>query len=294
MAAINDAVANPANASVVATIQAVAKQLGVDPNLALATAYQESKFNPTAVGDRGTSFGLFQLHQGGELGSMTPQQAFDPARNAQTSLSVVRQAALGGGTPGQVAARAQRPADPTGYARSVDALYLSLTGGIPATPALPALAAGPASGSAEAAAAGLTYDEGSITMPSVIPNIPRRFVRHAGGAAVLVGSAVIGAAGLFLLLGRRLPAASPVGAVQGVISQRRAGRHEEARLTMEGRARQRDAEDERRAAAATPTADELRERRNRRARERRARDAEARSRAASAEGRAAADEGGMF
>lgn len=41
----------------------IAQQEGVDPSLALAVAQQESGFNPSAIGDGGKSFGLFQIHQ---------------------------------------------------------------------------------------------------------------------------------------------------------------------------------------------------------------------------------------
>lgn len=52
----------------------------------------ESSFNPTAQGDNGTSFGLFQLHQGGQLGSLTQAQAFDPATNANTAMPYIASA----------------------------------------------------------------------------------------------------------------------------------------------------------------------------------------------------------
>jgi hypothetical protein len=38
-----------------------------------------------------TSFGLYQLHQGGELGELTPEEAFDPTTNADVALTVVGQ-----------------------------------------------------------------------------------------------------------------------------------------------------------------------------------------------------------
>ena len=106
-------------------IVGVAQAAGVDPRLALATASLESGFNPTAVGDGGTSYGLFQLHQGGELGNLTPQQAFQPVTNAQVALGVIAQAqaANPGGDPGAIAAAAQRPADPAAYAAAVDSIY---------------------------------------------------------------------------------------------------------------------------------------------------------------------------
>jgi hypothetical protein len=113
-------------ASIEATIEAVAASLGVDPRLALATAQQESGLDPTSVGDDGTSFGLFQLHQGGELGDLTQAQAFDPTTNAETALSVfanVEQANPDITDPGTIAALAQRPQNPTAYAASIDAIY---------------------------------------------------------------------------------------------------------------------------------------------------------------------------
>jgi len=72
-----------------------AHQTGVDPNLAVAIALEESGGNPRAIGDQGTSFGLYQLHQGGALGHLTPQQAQDPYTNAMAVLPAW--AKLGGG-----------------------------------------------------------------------------------------------------------------------------------------------------------------------------------------------------
>lgn len=107
-------------------IAAVAQRLGVDPRLAIATAQVESGLNPGAVGDQGTSFGLFQLHQGGELGSLTPSQAFDPTTNASVALrqfAAVEAAHPGVTDPGTIAALAQRPANPAAYAAAVDKAY---------------------------------------------------------------------------------------------------------------------------------------------------------------------------
>lgn len=107
-------------------IIAQAEANGVDPRLALATAQNESGLNPTAVGDGGTSFGLYQLHQGGELGNLTPAQAYVPTTNAAVALSVLGQVVKANpniGDPGTLAAMAQRPANPGAYASSVDAIY---------------------------------------------------------------------------------------------------------------------------------------------------------------------------
>lgn len=99
----------------------------VDPRLALADAQVESGLSPTAVGDQGTSFGLFQLHRGGELGNLTPTQAFNPSTNATVALSVFGavSAAHPGADPGLIAALSERPANPTAYAQAVDAVYSS-------------------------------------------------------------------------------------------------------------------------------------------------------------------------
>lgn len=118
-----------------ATIVDVARQMHVDPELALAIAKNESGFNAQAVGDHGTSFGLYQLHSGGELeslkGSLSSQkkQAFDPATNARVALTEVARVAKAhpNWSPGQIAAAAQRPADPSGYASRVNAIYQDLT-----------------------------------------------------------------------------------------------------------------------------------------------------------------------
>lgn len=72
--------------SFVQGIVRAAQQARVDPARALSFALEESGGNPRAVGDQGTSFGAYQLHQGGALGKLTPQQAFDPYQNAMAVL----------------------------------------------------------------------------------------------------------------------------------------------------------------------------------------------------------------
>lgn len=53
-------------------------------------ATQESNLNPAAVGDQGTSFGIFQLHQGGGQGDgYTPSQLLNPNTNAQIGISAI-------------------------------------------------------------------------------------------------------------------------------------------------------------------------------------------------------------
>lgn len=43
-------------------IAETAKEYGINPQLALYVSYKESKWNPSAIGDHGTSFGLWQIH----------------------------------------------------------------------------------------------------------------------------------------------------------------------------------------------------------------------------------------
>lgn len=108
-----------ANAKIVAE---VARQKGVDPVTAVACMLVESGGSNAATGDNGTSFGLFQLHRGGELGNMSEAEARDPRRNAEVALSVFAANKGKYSDPGQLAAASQRPADRAGYARKVDAM----------------------------------------------------------------------------------------------------------------------------------------------------------------------------
>lgn len=73
--------------SVVDAILAVTSNLRVRQAMLLGS-HLESGWNPTAVGDQGTSFGPFQMHIGGALTAQggTPQQAEDPTWAAQHML----------------------------------------------------------------------------------------------------------------------------------------------------------------------------------------------------------------
>lgn len=116
------------NAQLVAKL---AQEYGVDPALAVAMMLAESGGNERAVGDNGTSFGLFQLHKGGMLTSakLTPEQAYDPETNARVALKSLRSfQKKTGKSGGALAAASQRPADPSGYARRVDGLMAKARG----------------------------------------------------------------------------------------------------------------------------------------------------------------------
>ena len=58
----------PDRAEIIAAIRKAAISQGIDPDQAVRVATAESSLDVNAVGDRGTSFGIFQLHVGGGLG----------------------------------------------------------------------------------------------------------------------------------------------------------------------------------------------------------------------------------
>ena len=114
-------------------IEGVMMTFAEDPDLdkeqirrfqSLCDGFEQEKI---ALGRKHTasSFGLFQLHEGGMLtaSGLTKEQAFDPRANATVSLTSLRHEWDKGHatrTPGQIAAASQRPADPVGYAAKVD------------------------------------------------------------------------------------------------------------------------------------------------------------------------------
>lgn len=99
-----------------------ATKLGVPVQLALATAQQESGLNAASIGDGGHSVGLFQLNDQGEGHGMTAAQREDPVVNARIALTQIANVMKSQPnlTGGALAAAAQRPADPAGYAQAVN------------------------------------------------------------------------------------------------------------------------------------------------------------------------------
>lgn len=65
-----------------------AKKYNLPEWIPLTIAEHESRFNPRAIGDQGTSFGLFQLHRGGGLApeNLTDEELKDPRRNAEIAM----------------------------------------------------------------------------------------------------------------------------------------------------------------------------------------------------------------
>jgi murein DD-endopeptidase MepM/ murein hydrolase activator NlpD len=91
-----------------------ARRRNLDPRAVLGVMYRESGGNPRAVGDKGTSFGLFQLHIGGALGKMSPRDALNARKNAELATRLMAKSAAG--LRGEAAIRAivtqfERPAN---------------------------------------------------------------------------------------------------------------------------------------------------------------------------------------
>lgn len=87
------------NSAVPATIfnavEPIAQQNGVPDAVWETIAQVESGFNPNALGDNGTSFGLFQLHMGGQFPSAyqnNPTALDDPALNAKYAMPDIAKA----------------------------------------------------------------------------------------------------------------------------------------------------------------------------------------------------------
>lgn len=76
-------------------IDAIAIQYGVPTSIWEDVAKTESGLNTNAIGDNGTSFGLFQLHIGGQLPAQynnNPTAVFDPVLNAQIAMPSIAKA----------------------------------------------------------------------------------------------------------------------------------------------------------------------------------------------------------
>lgn len=125
---------------VIQNIKLAAARTGADPAAMLATAITEDGARRGVVGDQGTSFGPFQFHVGGALGSHPASWADTPAAYLNRAQEFARLGVHGG----KGAAAVQRPADPTGYAAKVQGnlgAARRLLGS--ATPAAPAIRTGP-------------------------------------------------------------------------------------------------------------------------------------------------------
>lgn len=91
---------------------------GADPAAMLATEITENGAQwGLTPGDQGTSYGSFQFHKGGALGSHAPSWVMTPDAYLNRAQEFARLNVHGG----KGAAAVQRPADPSGYALKVQA-----------------------------------------------------------------------------------------------------------------------------------------------------------------------------
>jgi murein DD-endopeptidase MepM/ murein hydrolase activator NlpD len=111
------------NIGVVQQILQAAKDTNIPYPLALALIQHESGFDPKAVGDQGCSKGVAQLNTCTGEGVGVPDYLLaDPYYNAKIAFTKVREVmnANPNADWGTIAAKAQRPADTTGYANIVN------------------------------------------------------------------------------------------------------------------------------------------------------------------------------
>src|SRR5215471_7443089 len=83
--------------TVLTAIESITKQFDVPILLISAIIEVESAWNANALGDNGTSYGLFQLHIGGQADQAIkdghkPTDLFDPALNARYAMPSIAQA----------------------------------------------------------------------------------------------------------------------------------------------------------------------------------------------------------
>jgi cell wall-associated NlpC family hydrolase len=125
---------NPTQVSGLTAIKQAAKANGLAWQPLAAIAHHESNLNPGAVGDQGTSFGLFQLHQGGALPAGTPTtQATNPMWNASFAARAIKALNIQNlpyaQQTYQISKRFERPTDVAGETRDAND-YLRALGGL--------------------------------------------------------------------------------------------------------------------------------------------------------------------
>lgn len=119
-----------------------ARAHGVNPIGMLAVALNESNLNPSALGDAGTSYGLFQLHRGGALPAGWSQAMADnPLTNANFAAAAIARGARGlspAATQAYQTLHFERPQNPAGDMSAANlaraaSIYAGLSGSAPLT-----------------------------------------------------------------------------------------------------------------------------------------------------------------
>lgn len=101
-------------------ILAAAQRYGVPADLLVATTLIESSGRLEAVGDGGASHGPFQENDNGRGSGLSIAERRDPRASADRAAREFASFQARGYRGGALAAAAQRPADPGGYAAKVD------------------------------------------------------------------------------------------------------------------------------------------------------------------------------
>lgn len=118
----------------VAYVRQKAPGLRLDPHAVLAVAHAESGLDPFAVGDNGSSYGLWQLHRGGALpgGVANPGQWAASQAGVDYALNQIAQVAAGlrgREAIANIVRRFERPANPDGEIQRAVGAYGSVGGG---------------------------------------------------------------------------------------------------------------------------------------------------------------------
>jgi murein DD-endopeptidase MepM/ murein hydrolase activator NlpD len=169
--------------SVEQIIRRVARARGIDPDLLVAIAVQESALRPDARGDNGKSVGPFQEHEAGRGYGRSDADRMDVEASANRAATEVRQTIAKNprDTPGQIAAKAQRPLNPGTYARNIDANLGRMKEGMSA---LDAAAGGVGKGGTAPPAVVAPRRPGAGVL--VNPTLPARVRERPAGTTVVV------------------------------------------------------------------------------------------------------------
>lgn len=123
-----------------------APRYGLDPAAVLSVAKAESGLNPWSVGDHGTSFGVFQLHQGGKLPPGKGREWAASPEGIDYALSLMSRLGARGLTGQEairnIVTRFEVPADKEGEIRRATGYYSQVPGSVapPSPSAFAALA----------------------------------------------------------------------------------------------------------------------------------------------------------
>lgn len=200
-------------------VQQVAPKYGLDPAAVLAVAHQEGIGG--GIGDKGTSFGPWQLHAGGAL----PQEEYQGPYSQQTQswawsaggvdYALAQMEHVAGGLQGAAAIEAivtqfERPAQPAPEIQGAERAYAQYAGG--SSP----------SGSSAQNLSGPTAQLTSFSLPGIASGVASTGLDFFLRLVFVVGALVFGAVALILLVrsfgGPSLPLPPPVQKLTNTVS----------------------------------------------------------------------------